>query len=1371
MPNSESWNALTRQKDTLIIDSDTLNGAFADFLQEFFYLQNQAIHINTPQFEITEAGALSIRGATSWLGLAGVPVSLQIEKVSNDYCITVNYHLIDDETVGRGWPVTDAFKSAPQYYNRQSEKFEANILEAILWRSLMFTVSSGANENAGIGFSGTALLNSIAGSLTPYLGGEGDSDGNNLEVTCEGYLVLPGDGITPASPSSAQIKDRHFPWELEQRLPGIHLSVGVALDAGVPGLAVSTSTLHVYSPLDEQWEAVHSIYAPAMGLSVDGMIGKNGVSVSLQVACDKTVPSLCFDLRGDGLSLTSFEEVAELTGSANPLGTLPPSLEGVFNQLAAIELEEFSLGINWDAGTPSVHLVRFKLALNDIDWVIWKDKLEITGLECMVEIRSPGHGAEIDVKLWGDLDIAGVPVLATAAKRGDSYFLSASLRQKQSLPLESFASHYFPFMHIPAKLTIDTLQLQWDSAEGFMFLGSLAEKPDTWTIELGSQKLVFSDIHFCFEIAHTANTKQLNTSSPAYSAMLAGELQIGQYRLAGNYHLPGDFQVVANIPEVDLGKIYRSIAGGALPAPKGFNPSLTDVRVVVAERSGHMQCSLLASIPDVGTLGFQVQKTESGELAGVIAIDMPEVHPAKLPGFSFLKPIEKVVNISDCLFTATTAEGVTLNLPDASQFQAPVASGRALTRFGKQPKLTKGLKFSCVWQLDTKDKGQQLLQHIFGLNPTLETAIIVDLSKPSSPAVEVTVDIETHFQGEPFSGQFGLRIVNNEPAFFVAGRTQLAIDKRRYDVDMQVALEPAGIAFEGSLLGSIHLHGLTLSDLALMGSIDWAGVPGIGFSGEVDIGNTSLALTMLLDSATGGTVLAGAISEVTAHDIVYGLAKAHNLPKAVDSLLKQIALEGTHRHAAPASNTKAFTARDFDAIRTLFSNFGFNLSSSDNDLLLVERVAGRTWTLADRSDRLRHYSVNLKGKQLMVTLEPQAYICPVATQIGDLRFDQGFYLTAGLKISHFEAQATVNISPARGFSLDAEANEPLVVFNRTFMRLTDVTGKRGPQLSVSTYSQPKNKDKNLRSPHIYASGALYSMGMEVADAYALVNDHGLSISANCQNHKTVRAGALKGAISSGWSLAITVKSLQSMSAAYASRFKLGLTLQIIKTGKVHITESFSGKIAVKFEKGVASATFDARCTLAGEKLHIRFTINTKSRDLRKIEQTIAHHIEHELTQVFNKVEKFVDGVGKGIIKGFEDDVKLAKTLDKDFKQEAYKVIKAFDKLGKDERAIGRALKHGLRLSPDDAAKELKKLNKSNAHIAKVLKQGFNASGHDIGNALKGIGAPEKAINSAMKAAGVPAKDISNFCNSAFNDVAKGAKKAEKSAEKFIKGLF
>jgi hypothetical protein len=138
---------------------------------------------------------------------------------------------------------------------------------------------------------------------------------------------------------------------------------------------------------------------------------------------------------------------------------------------------------------------------------------------------------------------------------------------------------------------------------------------------------------------------------------------------------------------------------------------------------------------------------------------------------------------------------------------------------------------------------------------------------------------------------------------------------------------------------------------------------------------------------------------------------------------------------------------------------------------------------------MRHYELEKKGDQIQVQIAPQFYFAPQPTSIGTIKFPQAFYLNAAIAFAGFDAEATIDISPNKGISIDAQMDKIVIVDDKLFS-ISALQGGGGPKISVSTFSQPQDPVAEFRPPHFYINGSVTMLGAKQG-VFASVTTRGI----------------------------------------------------------------------------------------------------------------------------------------------------------------------------------------------------------------------------------------------------------------------------------------
>ncbi|HLL55874.1 MAG TPA: hypothetical protein VK447_20090, partial [Myxococcaceae bacterium] len=265
-------------------------------------------------------------------------------------------------------------------------------------------------------------------------------------------------------------------------------------------------------------------------------------------------------------------------------------------------------------------------------------------------------------------------------------------------------------------------------------------------------------------------------------------------------------------------------------------------------------------------------------------------------------------------------------------------------------------------------------------------------------------------------------------------------------------------------------------------------IPSLGIAATIDVKKFSSSVAVFFDSTDPSrSLVAGSISSLTAKDVLDTLVGG-NLKTPIDGVLEGIAIKGTQEFTIPGDLTDELDGLVFDKVSTAFSAAKVSIPSSSQSLSIVPKAKGSSWHLTDLV-AMRHYELDKQGDKIRVQVAPQFYFAPQDTSIGTLKFRQAFYLNAAISFAGFDAQATIDISPNKGLSIDARMDKISIVDDKLFS-IAALQGGGGPRISVSTFSQPQKPEPEFRTPHFYVNGSLTMLGLK-RGIYASVTTQGV----------------------------------------------------------------------------------------------------------------------------------------------------------------------------------------------------------------------------------------------------------------------------------------
>src|SRR5262249_50565291 len=194
-------------------------------------------------------------------------------------------------------------------------------------------------------------------------------------------------------------------------------------------------------------------------------------------------------------------------------------------------------------------------------WRVWDDHFQIYNIACSFAIRTPFNSPSVSVKLLGTLDIEGVP-LNVFASNIEGFTVYAELAEKQTIPLKQLLQTYAPEVPAPSDLTVNSLRVSATPFKQYMMATTMAQGPDSWSLDVGPGKLKVSDASLIFSYPKGGRV----------NGTFGGSIAFGDIaKLSMRYDLPGNFVIRTLLPEVKLSQLVKTLSNQPVEMPGGFD--------------------------------------------------------------------------------------------------------------------------------------------------------------------------------------------------------------------------------------------------------------------------------------------------------------------------------------------------------------------------------------------------------------------------------------------------------------------------------------------------------------------------------------------------------------------------------------------------------------------------------------------------------------------------------------------------------------------------------------------------------------------------------------------------------------------------------
>jgi hypothetical protein len=1281
-----------------------------------------------------------VAGRASLLNVADVPVTVTAVAGPGGPEVTARFVLIEGQPGPNSWRFSRSFPDLPAFRGPRSigaTDGPRNLLDQLLLSDAAFVLTTaeagadsvtGAPLRAGLNFVARCTPTGVVGLLGGVLTGGG-------AVLLSGPVVVPmPTEVTPPVPKTTLPK---FPWQTPRPAPGIHLRADLGVDERLGGsLRFHEVGLRVYCPHSRAWADANATYTPA--IAAEGKLEVPSAAMSLDItAAGLTSPdSLLLFGRFEGVSVSRLAQLIDVSGADDLAAGLPADVQSALDTAGGLSLQAVTLRLGRGF---SVKGAGIAVGIPNLNTKVLPG-FTVDSLLANFGVNDPfGPGRSLSVSLGGSLEFAGAPFDVNLDLPEVS--ATALLKDDVTLPLgDLFGSVGLP---APPDLTVDRMQLGADKRGNLSFAATVAdERP--WTLDLGPAPLTVSDVNVI--VSRGAGT----TASGSFSGVIAlGD----ELELEVAYNTPGDFRMRAELPDVRMMQLVGRLTNQAASLPGGFDLTFKDSVVLIQKSGADLVFQLATTMSDLGTVAFEVRRTSAGRGAWGFAagVDMTGLRLSSLPGLGALSAFEDVFGLDELVLVVASFDDPGFVFPGLAAFNSPTIRAGNLALPAQAGGVVRGFNAYARWALDTTSREQEMLRKFLGLNPSLGVTLQVGVNPSRNSRLYVSYD--TTIQGHPFSCKFGGQIKDGQVGLFLTGTLQAEIQRQPVKFDVTMLLVANGAFFSGSMLGTITFEGIKLSNLALVIGVSWEAIPSLGVAATLTVGKFQSSLAIFFDSTDPSrSLLAGSVSDLSLKDVLDTFAGRVPLSD-VDAVLGQVALVGTSEFTLGAEVSSALDNLQIDAVSAAFAGAGVTIPSSASQVLLNVSRPGERWFLTDTA-RMLHYGLVKTPGGVRVTLSPQLYCAPRTTFIGALRFDQGIFLNAGLKVMSFDAMAKILVKPSVGISVDGRTSR-VVIGNESLFRVESDDGKQGPLLSAATFKQPALQDPSLKVPHFLLDGSLSLLGLKQS----------VYVSLNTKGFKFDLKGVLKPGPNFdipgdfGYDLSGRFNGPRDLGAGGSLDVEVG-TIDLGKLGKVKVDSGVTGALDVGVKEKEMWAKFAGGFELAGEKVTLpKVDLDVRTASLLQLPKRLVGLVKDALNGLFKDAAKWARLVRDGVITGVSDVGDVLKSVYNMTAEQAASLLKG---AGYAANEVGGALKSAYGSTMDEAAKLLRGAGYTVNQVGGALKYAYGATAKTAAAALKGAGYAvdetgrfvkdtyklgAKQLEGVLKDAGYASNQIKSFFNS------------------------
>lgn len=718
------------------------------------------------------------------------------------------------------------------------------------------------------------------------------------------------------------------------------------------------------------------------------------------------------------------------------------------------------------------------------------------------------------------------------------------------------------------------------------------------------------------------------TADGRIGGSFSGELVIDDdLKIAVSYGASGDLKMRGNLPDASLMQLISKLTNQEISLPGDFDIVLGDASILIQSTTTGMVFRLAATIQGKATVLFEARRVDIPNLWGFAAcINLSDSRLSSLPGLKALKMFEDFFDLDELMVIVSSFEDPSFKFPSPAAFGGSDVGAKELN-LPLQPGVIRGLNVYARWKMDDS-REQKLLREFLHINePSL--GIILQVGANPSQDTRLYASLDTKIEGHHFSCQFGGQIKDSAVGLFLSGKLSTVIQEQLISFEAVLLFVPTGAFISGSMMGTISFEGLKLSNLVLIIGVNWEGVPSLGIAATLMVDDFQSSLAIFFDSTyPSRSMVAGSVSSLSLKDVLDTFA-GDVTSSDVDETLSVIKLVGTSAFKIDAKLSDALDNLEIDAVSAAFKANSVSLPTISSQVLIIVGEAGKSWALTDLKEML-HYDLTAVPNGINVVLNPQFYCVPQKTSIGSLRFEQGIFLNAGLKILSFDAMAKILVKPSSGISVEGNM-ERIVIGTESLFSFGSDNEKQGPRISISTFSQPKMTEEAFRAPHILIDGRMNILGM-TRRVYAELTRKGFEFNVEFSPVPMVN-----------YKLAGRFGSPTDLSVEGAVKIGLG-SLELGQLGSIDIETNVGGELNIGVTNSDIWAKFEGEFEFAGECLKLPpVNLDVNSASLLELPGNLRVHVEECLSKVLlGDAEKWLKLLDDGIIKNAENTTNILK---------------------------------------------------------------------------------------------------------------------------------
>lgn len=345
----------------------------------------------------------------------------------------------------------------------------------------------------------------------------------------------------------------------------------------------------------------------------------------------------------------------------------------------------------------------------------------------------------------------------------------------------------------------------------------------------------------------------------------------------------------------------------------------------------------------------------------------------------------------------------------------------------------------------------------------------------------------------------------------------------------------------------------------------------------------------------------------------------------------------------------------------------------------------------------------------------EIYVVPTTTQIGELKYEQGFRAKGSVDLLGWDAMTDMEIDPSNGITAIGKM-DPISL--GSIFKLEGAEDKKNPQFEL---------DLNLKKQKAIIAGSVSFLGLNKYSIFADISPQGAVFSIYQKIYNVIE-------------LALNDCNLNKTGFKAAGNIKFGIdkigpvkVAGITILDKINLNTNLNMSASINIDNNFSMKLNGSLKVLGHSLPSIDFSINVAPSDFKDVLYSLIKEIEKMLGDSFNKIwkdiEEWANSIKDGVVEFSGDVASVAKHA---FNASEHAAVAAYKVLDKGADEIAHGLKDTYKLGDHAVAGILKGAGFTANEVASALKSAYGLGDKAVTAVLKGVGYSANEIAGALK---------------------------------------